>query len=431
MPSGLSLEERLFQELLSLGLNKEPSTTEFKTLEHITIPELLVQMNLPQFTDRIETPEHGRVQKLIVQRKLPQVTTRIQTPEHVSVPESFVQRKPFQVQHLVEDNIGDWNENDPEDTEMFQIVVGPGDFGDDDNEQIEVVRINQDDNDQEENNHPGNNDGRKGMCYHNYDKCRDRVDKLYMEFANEPYKPIFSHKASLYNFPESVVRDWWHRFQRDSSWRPYDVHSSNNRRLFTNEQERSIADFIVENYIEKDIGLTLRQLRKILLIFFSEFFLNELDELENPDDVDYDSVRVMHGSRKFLFSFMRRNGLSFRKLRTLRRPAIDAGEVTDYQFAFQFVRSLSKCHVFVNADESNWLVVQPPKRIVASKGADSVHCLILGDPKAGFTFMGAICENGLKLPIYAIARGKTQVCHKQFGEKIGIIVRLTILFRVG
>jgi hypothetical protein len=310
-----------------------------------------------------------------------------------------------------------WVENDPDDLELIQIVIGGDSHDYDDDQKIklevaETIPDVEDTNDSIESKHI-----RKRVGRLNYKRYREQVDQLYNEFENNAHRPFFANKARLYQFPKSTVRDWYYRFLTNPSWRPYDSHHTSINRIFTDESETAITRFLIESLINQNIGITLRYLRKILLVLFNEFLLNELEELEEVDDFDYESIRAIHGSRKFLFAFMKRNHLSFRRLRSLRRPKIDNTEVVTFQQAIQFVRGLSVLHILVNADESNWLVVQAPKKIVAIKGSDSVRCLILGDPKAGFTFVGTICQTGLKLPIYAIARGKTDVCHKQFGMK--------------
>jgi hypothetical protein len=305
-----------------------------------------------------------------------------------------------------------WIENDPEDLELIQLVIGANDAEYNDGQQILLSKDIHDEGDEAISIKEFSGTKRKGSTHQNYAKCSDRVDAIYHGFMNNNYRPKFADISKMYGFRESTIRGWYTRYQSDPTWRPYHNHYSGINRLFTDEQEQSIANYLVENYISRNIGITLRQLRKVLLVFYNEFLLNDIDELENPDDFDYESVRAMAGSRGMLFSFMKRTGLSFRKLRAMRRPDINPNEVAIYQAALRRVRGLSTLHILVNVDESNWLVVQAPKKIIALRGAESVKCLILGDPKAGFSFAGTICDSGLKLPIYAIARGKTESCHK-------------------
>jgi hypothetical protein len=379
VPRSLLLDQRIFEELLSLGLTEEP---------------IIADMNCDE---EIEKHKSKRVKQALIKRN-----DRTKVQQNVTLTNS-------------EDD--SWSENDPNDEELLQLTIGECNEDPDDDHEV-VLTIEESEVILEEVPFQDiNTSARIGMRYHDYSKCRDKIDQLYLEYDANSYKPKFSKLAKKYKLSKSNVRAWWLRYQSDRLWRPYLKNCVSNRRLFTDDQERSIADYILEEFIDKNIGVTLRQLRKILLTFYNEFLFNDIDEQGDADEFDFESARVMYGTRKFLFAFLKRNGLSFKKLRTLRRPAVDEDEVATFQNSVLSVRRMSTLHILVNADESNWLVVQPPKKIVAIRGSDSVKCTILGNPKAGFTFMGTITENGLKLPIYALAKGTTENCHKQFGLK--------------
>jgi hypothetical protein len=55
-------------------------------------------------------------------------------------------------------------------------------------------------------------------------------------------------------------------------------------------------------------------------------------------------------------------------------------------------------------------------KTVAAKGVESVKIEMNGDPKAGFTLIGAVTASGEKFPPFLIAKGLTQKCHKQSGQ---------------
>jgi hypothetical protein len=66
----------------------------------------------------------------------------------------------------------------------------------------------------------------------------------------------------------------------------------------------------------------------------------------------------------------------------------------------------------VNFDESSWRFVMTSGRRVAERGAETVKQYV----KACFTFFASILADGTKLPLILLAKGKTQRCHKQFGQ---------------
>jgi hypothetical protein len=77
------------------------------------------------------------------------------------------------------------------------------------------------------------------------------------------------------------------------------------------------------------------------------------------------------------------------------------------------VRSLAPPIEILHIDESQWLVIQPAPKTIVETGAESVHVEVLGDPKAGFTFMACISLDGEKYPLFFLAKGKSTQCHKQ------------------
>ena len=75
--------------------------------------------------------------------------------------------------------------------------------------------------------------------------------------------------------------------------------------------------------------------------------------------------------------------------------------------------------IVLNADESQWRVLMPPRRSIAITGQDSVKININGDKKAGFTILGTISSEGDRFPLVMLAKGFTTSCHKQLGNHPG------------
>ena len=57
--------------------------------------------------------------------------------------------------------------------------------------------------------------------------------------------------------PKSTLYDWMKQFTRDPSWRPYHCLRSRSKRIFTDEEEHAIADYIVENGLNKQCLISL------------------------------------------------------------------------------------------------------------------------------------------------------------------------------
>jgi hypothetical protein len=119
-------------------------------------------------------------------------------------------------------------------------------------------------------------------------------------------------------------------------------------------------------------------------------------------------------SRTFRDQFLDRNDLSSRAIRAARRPDIDENEITVYQSRLQAAFDDPEDSIVLNADEGSWKVIMPPTRTITNKGG-AVKIRVIGDMKAGFTIMGTISSDGERFPLFMIAKGGTQRCHKQLG----------------
>ena len=114
-------------------------------------------------------------------------------------------------------------------------------------------------------------------------------------------------------------------------------------------------------------------------------------------------------------SFLKRNHMSNRVCTAQRRHEIDQTEVDAFHTLINEALNDPSDKIILNADESHWKVLMPPKRSIAFTGQDSVKLDIDGDRKAGFTILATISSDGDKYPLVMIARGKTKACHKQLG----------------
>jgi hypothetical protein len=64
----------------------------------------------------------------------------------------------------------------------------------------------------------------------------------------------------------------------------------------------------------------------------------------------------------------------------------------------------------LNMDETSWKLVGHHFMTVAERGTEGVSCLFEGDSKACRTAIATINAAGEKLPLWAIAKGKTDRC---------------------
>jgi hypothetical protein len=209
------------------------------------------------------------------------------------------------------------------------------------------------------------------------------------------------------NVPITTLYSWRERVRVDPTWRPSKEHFTENSRVFPDDIEETIANFIRINFVQPGRSLTRATLRPLILLLIQDLVAQTI----LPS-----SCLNFTCSYHFLSRFLRRVGLSFRKARAERRPAISDAECAVFMSdIFMAFRRYPPSNI-VNFDESNWRLVMSGEQTVAERGAETVHQYTDGDCKANFSFFATIAADGTKFPLILIARGKTLRCHRQFGK---------------
>jgi hypothetical protein len=121
-------------------------------------------------------------------------------------------------------------------------------------------------------------------------------------------------------------------------------------------------------------------------------------------------------STTFMRRFLKRNGLSFRRNRSWRRPNLDDQEESEFVFLFHISFEMFGPIAMVNFDESSWRLVMVSERTVAERSAGTVNRFINGDVKATFAFFALVVADDIKVPSILVTKSKTTRCHKQFGR---------------
>ena len=60
-----------------------------------------------------------------------------------------------------------------------------------------------------------------------------------------------------FSIPQKTVSNWYKQYKNDPDWRPYlTTNRSLAIRIFTDEEEQSMAEFIKENYLKQGLLFT-------------------------------------------------------------------------------------------------------------------------------------------------------------------------------
>jgi hypothetical protein len=218
--------------------------------------------------------------------------------------------------------------------------------------------------------------------------------------------------------PRSTLYSWRKHIKTDSGWIPNHHQCSANRRIFSSEQEKVIANYLRSEFISQHRILTIGSAKPIILEFHKKFEDEYRQFLADGEVIStippYRPLPKFSCSNSFMRRFLHRQHLSVRKARPVKRKEVDPEDIDRFKreliVAFQ---TAPKTHI-INCDETRWNVCQPYEKTIAETGADSVTVTVNGDLKLGFTLLGAISAAGEKFPLVFLAKGTTDKCHKQY-----------------
>ena len=227
--------------------------------------------------------------------------------------------------------------------------------------------------------------------------------------------------------PPSTVNDWLHRLQAEPDWLPNGRHFATSAMSLTVEEEGSLIAEINTYYLNPKQLLNSRLERIIILNFVKPLRERQIQEnkeraiLYAQDPKKKNAPKRMklvrfECSNKFLIRFNKRARFSLRVFTKARREAVKQEDVDNFLLRLSNIRSAHPTAFVVNMDETAWFLAMDPKRTLAPTGSPEVVVETDLNPKANFTSIGTVAADGTRLPLCIIARGKTDVCHKQFRE---------------
>ena len=241
--------------------------------------------------------------------------------------------------------------------------------------------------------------------YRNYYRHRAVVDKIFLHFADTD-RPEIVPLSKKTGVPERTLRNWYKRSKLEKNWRPYNPHSrAEHFRVFSDEEENAIADYIIENYFKPGFLFQDADFRHLAMQAFLE------------KHKDSELVPDFQCSPGFIQDFKKRNDLSTRRAHYKRRPVLDAEKLAEWKESMRrLVESVSNDRI-VNADETAWRILPNGCTTWATRGADAVTINTNDDEKKMVTVMASVTASGRKLPLMVIATGKSHRCEAtQLGD---------------
>lgn len=234
----------------------------------------------------------------------------------------------------------------------------------------------------------------------------------YLEDENIKKCHIITDISKMYKMPRNTLVDWTNRWKKNEFYDPSDtsIHGDFHK-VFTEEQEKEIYDVIYNEYISKNIFFSDKQFISIAYDKFFEFY---------PD-----GEKVFECSSHFISDFKKRHQISSRLAHYKRRknidiyPEIKIDTIETFTVQINSLIEYAKIHdePVINADETAWYIL-PSKLITwALTGSKSVQINVDDSEKVHISVMCSITSDFEKLPLFFIAKGKTERSeHSQLGD---------------
>jgi hypothetical protein len=247
-----------------------------------------------------------------------------------------------------------------------------------------------------------------------FDKIVKRFHRVYKEKEISPVldylttselpRGAITNLASQTGIPHQTLTRWHQeRTAPDGAgWFPLQ-NGHPNKRTLPDSTEAAICEHLRHEYFQNGIGATRMTLQALAQNAFGSL-----------DTVPHEGTGFAASSR-YARNFENRWALSLRLPHAERRTNVDLMINHDFAESLRGYRQrFADDHIF-NCDETSWNIQYGPRRVLYEKGAPTVKLVKRVGDKQSVTAIGTISLQGQKLPLWVIAKGKSQTCEKKYG----------------
>lgn len=255
-----------------------------------------------------------------------------------------------------------------------------------------------------------------GLPHIDYRRERDlceRIKARYFELKNDPLIGnchILTMLAEEFNAKRPTLIGWQKKWEGlEPDWMPGDVHNySKEKRIFSDEVEEGVSDYIKENYINTSSYFPDKEFKRIMF------------QAYNMDD---SITRDFHCWPQLIVDFKDRHRFTSRLAHSKKRPDKELTE-NDINLFIGTIKSIiseanAKNDPVVNADETGWSILPAVLRTWAIKNSKNIVIKAHDDEHVHISAMASITANLEKLPLLIIAKGQDEDdLEEQLGDDI-------------
>ena len=208
-------------------------------------------------------------------------------------------------------------------------------------------------------------------------------------------------------FKIRTLYEWRDALKENPNFNPLEKKTNQDKRIFTDEEEDAISDYIITEILSKGILFTDEDFEELIMEAFLEKHRNDPEDAEIPR---------FQASKGFIYSFKQHHRLTSRKCHTKRRPQNKKYDESFCKAMDWLFANVDPTYI-VNVDETSWEIVPSNIRTWHPVGKDHVVRYVNANEKDKLTVVAGIRADGTKLPVQFIAKGKTeQVLDSQLGD---------------
>ena len=232
----------------------------------------------------------------------------------------------------------------------------------------------------------------------------------YLKAHLDDPRPNFNTVSAWTGVSVRLLSKWRTEVKSNPSYNPK-VHYNKLHHAMSERLEEQIVNEIETQFLQPGY-------------FFNNSILKVIAKAAFDNAPPEDKFRQnFYASDKWCKAFRLRHGYVWRKAHLKKRPALS--EKTR-QLISNFQQEMRGLHedlkrsnllfTMANMDETSWKLAYPGQLTWAKRGAKEVKVLTSFNPKDDFTSIATVTATSEKLPLFLIAKGKTEKSHKQFGE---------------
>lgn len=215
--------------------------------------------------------------------------------------------------------------------------------------------------------------------------------------------------SAKYRCALSTLYRWRKRRQQHPDWLPNKGRTSRNR-IFTDEEERQIAEDICALFLNPGLLFTDQEFRLFILERYLEKYVHS----------DCEQIPAFNCSNGYIYDFKKKHRFSSRRTHPKRRCNVSDADLQHWREQIRELLEHADRDCIINADETSWAMFPSNILTWARTGDENTAINIGHNAKDTLTVLASVTANGGRLPLYILAKGTTEkVLASQLGDTFG------------